>query len=39
VGVGDGLAAAREVANRAVGEAMLEGAQYRTDIALREVEA
>ena len=39
VGLGDGLAAAREVAHRAVGEAMVEGAQHRTEIALREVEA
>ena len=39
VGLGDDLAAAREVAYGAIGEATLEGAQYRTDIAAREVEA
>ena len=39
VGLGDDLVAAREVAYRAIGDATLEGAQYRTDIAAREEDA
>jgi phosphoribosylamine--glycine ligase len=37
VGLGDDLAAAREVAYRGIAGAELEGGQYRADIALREV--
>jgi phosphoribosylamine--glycine ligase len=37
VGLGDDLASAREVAYRGIADAKLEGGQYRTDIAAREV--
>jgi phosphoribosylamine--glycine ligase len=39
VGLGDDLAAAREVAYRGVSAAELDGGQFRTDIAAREVAA
>jgi len=39
VGLGDDLAAAREVAYRGIGQAELEGSFMRSDIALREVAA
>jgi phosphoribosylamine--glycine ligase len=39
VGLGDDLAAARGLAYRGIAGAQLEGGQYRTDIALREVPA
>ena len=39
VGRGPDLAGAREAAYRGVGEVTLEGAQFRTDIALRELGA
>jgi phosphoribosylamine--glycine ligase len=39
VGLGDDLAAARDAAYRGIKDAELEGGQYRTDIALRELEA
>ena len=37
VGLGEDLAAAREVAYRGIADVTLEGGQHRTDIALREV--
>jgi phosphoribosylamine--glycine ligase len=37
VGLGDDLASARQVAYRGIADAELEGGQYRTDIAAREV--
>ena len=37
VGIGDGLASARDVAYRGVAGVRLEGGQHRTDIALREL--
>jgi phosphoribosylamine--glycine ligase len=39
VGLGDDLVAAREVAYRGVSAAQLDGGQFRTDIAAREVAA
>jgi phosphoribosylamine--glycine ligase len=36
VGIGDDLAAAREVAYRGVADVGLEGGQHRSDIGLRE---
>jgi phosphoribosylamine--glycine ligase len=39
VGLGDDLVAAREVAYRGVSAAQLDGGQFRTDIAAREVVA